>query len=153
MITVITSVYVLKENKLLMVQEAMEHCKGMWNFPAGHLDEQESIFEAAIREAKEETGYDVKLIGLLGIQNCVGGEKEKHRIHFGFAAEIIGGEMSFNPKEIMSVQFVPVERVLKMTDKELRGSERKENVERLVQGKLLPLDIISNYNNKSKLGE
>ncbi|MEW6461993.1 MAG: NUDIX hydrolase, partial [Pseudomonadota bacterium] len=37
------------------------------NQPAGHLEANESLREAALRETLEETGWDVELTGLLGI--------------------------------------------------------------------------------------
>lgn len=37
------------------------------NQPAGHIEERESVFEAACREALEETGYRVELTGFLGL--------------------------------------------------------------------------------------
>jgi len=72
----VVSVYVIKDGKLLMVQENQPHCRGKWNLPAGHLDQNENMFDAAIREAKEETGLDVKLTGFLGVQNCAHGGDE-----------------------------------------------------------------------------
>ena len=30
---------IVRENKILMVQEAKKECYGQWNFPAGHVDE------------------------------------------------------------------------------------------------------------------
>ena len=86
---VIVNVLVKQDNKCLMVQENWGNVKGMWNFPAGHLDENENIFDGAIREAKEETGYDVKLTGFLGVQNSI--FDNRHIIHVLFTAEIIGG--------------------------------------------------------------
>lgn len=37
------------------------------NQPAGHLEANESLREAALRETLEETGWDVELTALLGI--------------------------------------------------------------------------------------
>ena len=39
----------------------------VWCIPGGHLLPGESVFEAAIREVKEETGLVVKLVGLIGV--------------------------------------------------------------------------------------
>lgn len=39
----------------------MEIIDGKWNFPGGHLEKKESVFEGACREALEETGYKVSL--------------------------------------------------------------------------------------------
>ena len=52
--------------RFLMVEE---HSEGavVLNQPAGHIEEGESILEAARREALEETGYPVTLEAFLGI--------------------------------------------------------------------------------------
>lgn len=34
---------------------------GLWSLPGGHVDKGENFEEAAIREASEETGYEVSL--------------------------------------------------------------------------------------------
>jgi len=49
-----------KEGKYLLVQEAKKKCYEKWNFPAGHLDFNESLEQGAIREIKEETGFDLE---------------------------------------------------------------------------------------------
>lgn len=45
-------------DKVLMVK----HNKGHWAFPKGHVEENETEFETAIRETKEETGLEVEII-------------------------------------------------------------------------------------------
>lgn len=88
------------------------------------------------------------MTGVLGIQNCTrtDNQTELHIMHFGFAAEIGGSKISFDKDEIMAVDFIDPQVVLQMTDKQLRGIERKECVEKLIRGELLPLEIISNFN-------
>jgi 8-oxo-dGTP pyrophosphatase MutT (NUDIX family) len=54
-----------KDDKLLMVEE-FSHDKRVFNQPAGHVDANESIFDAAIRETLEETGWSVELTAYLG---------------------------------------------------------------------------------------
>ena len=107
---VIVNVIVKQDNKCLMVQENWVNVKGMWNFPAGHLDEGENIFAGAIREAKEETGYDVELTGLVNIQNVL--YNNRHVILIMFEAKIIGGEINFDTNEIMNVEFVDIDKLI-----------------------------------------
>jgi ADP-ribose pyrophosphatase YjhB (NUDIX family) len=53
------TVFIVKDSKLLL----LEHKKiGTWLPPGGHVEDNELPSEAAIREAKEETGFDIELI-------------------------------------------------------------------------------------------
>ena len=54
---VIAGCVIVKNNKILMVKEAKKKCYGQWSFPGGHVEENELITDAAIREVYEETGY------------------------------------------------------------------------------------------------
>lgn len=141
---VIVNVMVKQDNKCLMVQENWGDVKGMWNFPAGHLDEGENIFDGAIREAKEETGYDVELTSLVNIQNVL--YNNRHVILIMFEAKIIGGEINFDTNEIMNVEFVDIDKLINMSDKELRGGEtRRESLRKLKVGDVVPLSVVSNF--------
>lgn len=55
-----------REGKFLMVEE-LSHGQTVYNQPAGHVDEHESIFDAALRETLEETAWHVELTGLVGL--------------------------------------------------------------------------------------
>lgn len=55
-----------RDNRYLMVFEDADG-KQVYNQPAGHLDPDETLCEAAIREALEETGWTIKLTGVVGV--------------------------------------------------------------------------------------
>ena len=50
---------------LLVHEHSNDHL--VYNQPAGHLDPNESLQQAAVRETLEETGWTVELKGLVGI--------------------------------------------------------------------------------------
>jgi 8-oxo-dGTP pyrophosphatase MutT (NUDIX family) len=54
------------EGRFLMVEE-LKGGKLVLNQPAGHLDPNENLRDAAIRETLEETGWDVELTAVTGI--------------------------------------------------------------------------------------
>ncbi|MDF2651720.1 MAG: ADP-ribose pyrophosphatase [Paenibacillus sp.] len=57
------------ENKILLINGP----KRGWEIPGGRVEEGESLFSAAIRETKEETGIDIEIIKFCGIfQNVKG---------------------------------------------------------------------------------
>jgi len=142
---IVVSVYALnKDGKLLMVQEGY---RGMWTLPGGHLSLNEKICDTAVRKVKTETGFDVELTGILGIQNCtnIDDPKEFHILHIGFSADIIGVKISFDQDEVMTADFIDPKSVLQMPAEQFRGVERKECIERLMRGEILPLETISNF--------
>lgn len=55
-----------RDGRFLFVDE-MADGQRVLNQPAGHVDEGESILHAAVRETREETGWDVELTHLVGI--------------------------------------------------------------------------------------
>lgn len=56
-----------QQGKFLLVEEYAGGNKAVYNQPAGHLDENESLQQAAVRETLEETGYEIVLSGYLGV--------------------------------------------------------------------------------------
>ena len=63
----ITVATVVEDNGRFLMVEELKRDRAVLNQPAGHLDPNESLIEAAIRETLEETGYDVELTSVIGI--------------------------------------------------------------------------------------
>lgn len=63
---VTVAVIVERYNRYLMVYEESDG-KKVYNQPAGHLDPDESLCEAALRETLEETGWTIELTGVVGV--------------------------------------------------------------------------------------
>ena len=68
-----TSVYIVYKNKVLLHRHKV---LGIWLPPGGHIDLDEDPNESAVREAKEETGLDVKLVGNTTEYESVFGARE-----------------------------------------------------------------------------
>ena len=63
----VASVILLKEDKVLVVYEPDDE-KGMrFNLPGGHIEPGEGLIEGAVREAREETGFEVSLEQLVQV--------------------------------------------------------------------------------------
>ena len=76
------------DGKLLMVEELSYNMR-VFNQPAGHIEQNESIFEAAIRETREETGWLVKLKGFIGSYTYTAPENGITYYRFCFSADVI----------------------------------------------------------------
>lgn len=77
---------VVADGRLLCVEERVGG-RLVINQPAGHLEPDESLLEAALRETREETGWDVRLTAFLGAYQWKATETGRHYLRFAFAAE------------------------------------------------------------------
>ncbi|HWU53234.1 MAG TPA: nucleotidyltransferase family protein, partial [Tahibacter sp.] len=66
-----------RDDRYLLVEEEIRG-RLLLNQPAGHLEPGESLLEAARRETREETGWDVTLDCLVGIHQWVNPELDRH---------------------------------------------------------------------------
>ena len=100
-------VAVLDNGKVLLTKrEDFE----VWCLPGGSVEEGESLAEASIREAKEETGLDVELTRLVGVYSRMGGGM--HDVHAVlYTAKPIGGELKTQPHETIEVAYFPFEQL------------------------------------------
>jgi 8-oxo-dGTP diphosphatase len=77
---------------LSLIQRGHAPHKGEWTLPSGFIEADESAEEAAIREAREETGLKVELIELAGVNSFPEGPPTSGIIIF-FRARPIGGNL------------------------------------------------------------
>ncbi len=103
----IAGVIIRQNGRYLMVQEKLEKCYGVWNWPAGWVDAGETPEEAAIREAKEETGLDVVLGRKLGEWH----DEADGRTRVLYLAESFSGELAIQNSEILGAAWLDKEQM------------------------------------------
>lgn len=103
-----------QDGKYLMVQEKQEKAYGLWNLPAGFVDKGETIEQAAIREAKEETGYTVELLH----EVLVAHESATNPVKHAFLAKVTGGELTVDNDEIMDVKWLTFSEIEALNNKQ-----------------------------------
>jgi len=116
---IVAGVVIKQDGKYLLVQEGRSNKKdcGLWNFPAGKVEEGNTIEETAIKEAKEESGYDVELLRKLDIFQDHANTPSKH----AFEAKIVGGKLSWPEDEIMDAKWFTWQEIQDMKDKLREG--------------------------------
>ncbi|MFD7626946.1 NUDIX hydrolase [Streptomyces sp. NPDC059851] len=62
----IAAAIVVHEGRVLMVRRRVSEGQLSWQFPAGEVEPNEALEDAAVRETQEETGLAVKAVKLLG---------------------------------------------------------------------------------------
>ncbi|UCG53841.1 MAG: NUDIX hydrolase [Candidatus Latescibacterota bacterium] len=63
-------VIVVEDGRVLLVKRKFEPRAGMWTLPAGFVEADENAGACAVREAKEETNLDVKIVRLFNIYSA-----------------------------------------------------------------------------------
>ena len=137
---------VVRDGRLLMVEErANGHL--VLNQPAGHLEPDESLAHAALRETREETGWDVRLTSFVGAyqwkaEQQPDGSDGRHYLRFAFAAEPV----RHHPELALDEGIV---RALWMTPEELQEAQPRHRsplvwqvVRDYLGGRRHPLDLV-----------
>lgn len=56
----------LRDGRIALIRRGVEPSRGLWSWPCGYVEIDETVEEAACRETREESGLVVTLGGLLG---------------------------------------------------------------------------------------
>ncbi|HKB11064.1 MAG TPA: NUDIX hydrolase [Vicinamibacterales bacterium] len=91
--------------RLVLVRRAIEPGYGKWVFPGGYVDRGEPLTAAAVREAREECGLDVRLDGLVNVYSYPG----RAPVIVVYAATAIGGTLCIDDECLESAEFEPSE--------------------------------------------
>ena len=133
-----------RDGKFLLVEEETE--SGLaFNQPAGHLEEGESLVDAVVREALEETAYHFKPTHLVGIYNWKHPDKDITYLRFAFGGELRGWEAERQlDAGIVGVRWLSLDEVRATQDRH-RSPLILRCIEDLRAGKAYPLDLLVHY--------
>ena len=97
-----SDVIIEKGNKIVLVKRGERPEKDKLAIPGGHVEIGELVENAVKREAKEETGLNIKLIDILGVYSDPKRDPRGHYITTVFIAKIVSGKLkaSSDAKEV-----------------------------------------------------
>jgi ADP-ribose pyrophosphatase YjhB (NUDIX family) len=88
-------------DRIVLVRRAIEPGHGLWVFPGGYVDRGEPLTAAAVREAREECGLDVRLDSLINIYSYPG----RAPVIVVYAATAIGGSLCVDDECLEAAEF------------------------------------------------
>ncbi|HEY8108393.1 MAG TPA: NUDIX domain-containing protein [Patescibacteria group bacterium] len=80
-----------QDGKYLVLRRNIEPNKGKWEIPGGFIDSGEGAEEALLREAREETGLEVKIVRYIGSFPCAYGDTDLMTVSVAYHAAVTGG--------------------------------------------------------------
>jgi len=131
-----------RDGKFLLVREKVNGAT-VYNQPAGHLDPDETLLEAVVRETLEETRYRFKPTALQGIYRYKPDPAaSKTYIRFLFRGEV--GERLDGPLDsgIIAAEWLSYEQVIACRDQH-RSPMVLQCIDDFINGAGYPLDVIS----------
>jgi len=134
-----------RDGRYLMVEELIRG-QTVYNQPAGHLDPNESIVDAAIRETKEETAWDFKPEYISGIYRWEQTETGRCFLRFSF----VGSCENHDTEQTLDDGIV---RAIWLSRDELAAQPEKLRspmvltcIDDYVAGKKYPLELLTDIN-------
>jgi len=138
---VVVSTVVEKDGKFLLVYEN-DGDRKVYNQPAGHWDKGETLHEGALRETREETGWEVRLDYLIGHYVYTSPHNQLTYYRAAFAASPIRKVSDQLDKEIIEAVWLTYGEIVAR-----RAQMRSPLVIRVIDdylsGRKLPLDAIT----------
>jgi 8-oxo-dGTP pyrophosphatase MutT (NUDIX family) len=108
-LVVAASAVVTDEQGRILLQRRRDN--DLWALPGGGMDMGDSLPGCAVREVKEETGYDIEITGLVGTYTdprhviAYSDGEVRRQFNICFRARIVGGELTVS-EESTEVRFV-----------------------------------------------
>lgn len=101
----------VKDGKVLMVYRAKDPEKDTWTFPGGYVDWDETAMQAAGREFKEESGFEVKNLSILGVYSDPSRDPDgRQNIDICFYAKV-GKKIGGHDKEVVKVKWFDLDKL------------------------------------------
>ena len=90
----VVDVVIPAEEGVVLIRRGSDPFEGQWALPGGFVEVGETVEEAAVREAAEETGLAVEVALLVGVYSDPERDPRGHNVSVAFLARVLSGQLS-----------------------------------------------------------
>lgn len=82
----------LRGETVLLIRRGTPPRQGEWSLPGGRIEPGERAVDAALRELREETGVEARIIDLIDVVDGIFPDAGRHYVLIDYAAAWVSGE-------------------------------------------------------------
>ena len=135
-----------KDNRFLLVEEETEYGI-LLNQPAGHLETDESLVEAAVRETLEETACELipnALVGVYLLQYNLKNNEKVSFLRFTFTGDIGLKQNRPLDRDILRIVWMTYEEIAACPERH-RSALVLRSIDDYLKGQRMPLSVLSTF--------
>src|SRR5919199_5246443 len=87
-------VVIPSEDGVVLIRRGSDPFEGQWALPGGFVEIGETVREAAVREAAEETGLAVEVAHLVGVYSDPDRDPRGHNVSVAFLVRVLSGDLA-----------------------------------------------------------
>lgn len=150
---IVISAFIVRDNKLLLIQENHHPDKGKWNIPGGKLDFGENPIDAVKREVFEEVGLNFRPTSILGVDSVCRTDIDEpiHALRIIFIGEfegdisLVNGEPVEGIDEISAYEWLDLKELQSIDDNNLRYKDLKYLAQNYINNVKFPMDLLKHF--------
>ena len=104
------AVLIIRDREVLLAKRGVQPLKGKYDIVGGFLKYGEDPLAGALREAREETGLKVKILGMLGVYMDTYGRGGKRTLNFIYVATILSGRIKARD-DVAELYWFPIKKL------------------------------------------
>lgn len=132
-----------RDGRFLLVRETTRDGKQVYNQPAGHLEENESLIEAVVREALEETGWQINPTAILSLRRYQSPDNGVTYLRTTFLADAVVHHPDYRLDPAIDEVLWLTEAELRDRSEQIRSALVLQSIDDYRSGRRYPLELLA----------